>query len=154
MYPVLFISLSTFGLAIMNPLDFLDTATRLIATANPTEADIRSAISRSYYAVYHYVLSWWKSNARFPDFKDRGHAKIQIALLNAGIPTVKDFSRDVKELNENRRKADYELGMRFELENGRTILDLAHRSIVVFNALDKVALAEGVSNYLRKTNQI
>ena len=36
----------------MNHLDFLNTAEKLMVTDNPTEADIRSAISRSYYAVY------------------------------------------------------------------------------------------------------
>ena len=138
----------------MNHLDFLDTAERLIVTEKPTEADIRSAISRSYYAVYHHVLLWWKSNHRFPDYKDRGHAKIQLALYNAGIPTVVDFSKDLKELNINQRKADYELALKFDLDVGETILDLAHRAISIFDAIDKGALSEGIEDYLRKTNQI
>jgi len=138
----------------MNPLDFLDTAERLIATENPTEADIRSAISRSYYAVYHHVLLWWKSNARFPDYKDRGHAKIQIALSNAGIPAVRAFSNELRRLNRDRQKADYELGMRFDLANGQRTLGLARRAIGAFDTTDKIALSAGVENYLRTTNQI
>ena len=65
----------------MNHLDFLDTAERLLVAATPTEADIRSAISRSYYATYHYVLLWWEGNNQFPDYKDREHTKIQMALF-------------------------------------------------------------------------
>ena len=127
----------------MNPLDFLNTAARLIAMDKPTEADIRSAISRSYYAVYHYVLLWWKSNARFPDYKDRGHTKIQLALFNAGIPAARDFSITLKLLNAHRREADYELAIRFNLERGQTIFDRAHHAIAAFDALDKITLSEG-----------
>ena len=138
----------------MNPLDFLDTAAKLLAIGTPAEADIRSAISRSYYAVYHHVLLWWKSNARFPDYKDRGHTKIQMALFNAGIPAASDFSITLKLLNAHRREADYELAIRFNLERGRTILERARLAISTFDGLDKIALSEGIEDYLRKTNQI
>lgn len=138
----------------MNHLDFLNTAERLISIDSATESDIRSAISRSYYAVYHHVLLWWKSNSRFPDYRERGHAKIQMALYNAGIPAVRDFSRDVKELNSARRDADYELALRFNLEDGQAMLDLARYAITAFDAIDKTALSEGIEDYLRKTNQI
>ncbi len=138
----------------MNPLDFLDTAARLISTESATEADARSAISRSYYALYHHILSWWKGHDRFPDYKDRGHAKIQMALLNAGIPDVSTFSRNLKDLNNERRKADYELALTFDVESGRTILERARFAISTFDGLDKIALSEGIEDYLRKTNQI
>ena len=128
----------------MNHFDFLDTAAKLLSMENVTEADIRSAISRSYYAVYHHVLTWWKSNNRFPDYKDRGHTKLQMALFNVGIPTVRDFSRDLKYLGDERRRADYELALRFELEDGEEILALARHAIATFDALDKAALREGV----------
>ena len=137
----------------MNPLNFLDTAAKL-TTGNPTEADIRSAISRSYYAVYHHVLSWWKSQAGFPDYRDTAHAKIRMALFNAGIPDAKNFSSDMRALNEERRNADYELSLNIDLASGRAILERARRSIVAFDALDKHTLEAGVRNYLRQTNQI
>jgi len=137
----------------MNHLDFLDTAAKLLATV-PTEADIRSAISRSYYGVYHHVLLWWKSNDRFPNYKDRGHVKIQMALFNAAMPVAKNFSRSIEDLNIARRKADYELALRFALEDGQKILDRARLAIVAFDAIDKTALAQGIEDYLRKTNQI
>ena len=138
----------------MNNLDFLDTAEKLMEADNPTEADIRTAISRSYYAVYHHVLLWWKSNEGFPDYKDRGHAKIQMALHNAGTSDIRDFSNNLKNLNTGRRKADYELEVSFDLLEGQRILDLAHNAIAIFDAIDKVALQEGIEDYLRKTNQI
>jgi hypothetical protein len=138
----------------MNHLDFLNTATRLITTESPTEADIRSAVSRSYYAVYHHVLLWWKSHAQFPDYRDRGHAKIQRALFNAGIPAAKRFSLDIEALNADRRDADYELDLNFAPENGHSILERARNSVAAFDALDKSTLADGIKNYLRRTNQI
>ena len=138
----------------MNHLDFLDTATRLMARDDPTEADIRSAISRSYYAVYHHVLAWWKTNNRFPNYRDRGHAKIQMAFFNAEIAAARDFSIALKTLSNHRQEADYELTIGFNLKRGQRIVDLAHRTIAAFDKLDKTALSEGILNYLQRTNQI
>lgn len=138
----------------MNHLDFLDTAKKLISTDSPTEADIRSAISRAYYAVYHHVLLWWKSNEKFPDYKDRGHAKIQMALFNAGVRVVRNFSRTFQMLNSYRQKADYELAFEFDFDDGQSILDLACNAITDFDAIDKNVLYDGIEDYLRKTNQI
>jgi len=138
----------------MNHLDFLDTAARLITIEDPTEADIRTAISRAYYALYHHVLSWWKSHADFPDYRDRGHVKIQMALFNAGIPDAKRFSVDMKALNTERRRADYELTLQFDLGSGRAILERGRDNIAAFDALDKNILEDGIKNYLRQTHQI
>ena len=138
----------------MNPLDFLDTAIRLMARDAPTEADIRSAISRSYYAVYHHILAWWENSKRFPNYKDRGHAKIQMAFFNAGMPEARDFSTILRTINKHRREADYELAISFDLEDGQSILNLARNAVAAFDGLDKTALSEGVLNYLQRTNQI
>jgi hypothetical protein len=77
-----------------------------------------------------------------------------MALYNAGLPDAKDFSTDLKELNSNRRDADYKLALRFNLGDGQAALNLARHAIATFDALDKAALREGVEDYLRKTNQI
>ena len=138
----------------MNHLDFLDTAERLLVATTPTEADIRSAISRSYYATYHHILLWWKGNDQFPDYKDRAHAKIQMALFNAEIPDARDFSKTLRTLNRHRQEADYELAINFNLKRGQLILNLTRRAIAVFDAIDKTSLSEGIEDYLRKTNQI
>ena len=138
----------------MNHLDFLDTTTLLMARHTPTEADIRTAISRSYYAVYHHVLAWWKSSNRFPNYKDRGHAKIQMAFFNARIPAARDFSIALKTLSAHRQEADYELTIEFNLKRGQAIVELAHHTIAAFDGLDKTALSEGISSYLQRTNQI
>lgn len=42
----------------MDPLEFLECASRLIKGATPTEGDRRSAVSRAYYAVFNRVESW------------------------------------------------------------------------------------------------
>ena len=138
----------------MNHLDFLDTAAGLMARSAPTEADIRTVVSRSYYAVYHHVLSWWQDHEVFPDYRDRGHAKIQMAFFNAGMPDARDFSIILRTLNRRRREADYELAIYFDLEDGQSILNLARNAIASFNGLDKTALSQGTLNYLQRTNQI
>jgi uncharacterized protein (UPF0332 family) len=138
----------------MNPLDFLTTANKLLAAGAPTQADIRTAIGRAYYALFHHVLLWWKGQTQLPDYKDRAHAKIRIAIFNAGISGARNFSRRMDRLNIARRKADYELGLHFNLADGQSALDLARQAVATFDALDKTALANGVEDYLRKTNQI
>ena len=138
----------------MNHLDFLDTAARLMVRHAPTEADIRTVVSRSYYAVYHHVLSWWRDHEPFPDYRDRGHAKIQMAFFNAGLPDARDFSTILRTLNRHRREADYELAIYFDLEDGQSILNLARNAIAAFDGLDKTALSEEILNYLQRTNQI
>ena len=125
-----------------------------MARSAPTEADIRTVVSRSYYAVYHHVLSWWLNHEVFPDYRDRGHAKIQMAFFNAEIPAARDFSTILRTLNRHRREADYELTIRFNLKRGQRIVDLAHRTIAAFDELDKTTLSEGILNYLQRTNQI
>ena len=74
--------------------------------------------------------------------------------LNAEIPDARDFSKTLRTLNRHRQEADYELGIHFNLKRGQTILDLSRRAIVVFDAIDKTSLSEGIEDYLRKTNQI
>ena len=138
----------------MNHLDFLDTAARLMARQTPSEADIRTVVSRSYYAVYHHGLLWWRDHEPFPDYRDRGHAKIQMAFFNAGMPDARDFSTILRTLNRHRREADYELAIYFDWEDGQSILNLARNAIAAFDGLDKTALSEGILNYLQRTNQI
>jgi uncharacterized protein (UPF0332 family) len=138
----------------MNYLDFINTAEKLIDADNPTEADIRTAISRAYYAVFHHVLSWWRNDTRFPDYRDRGHAKIQMALYNASNSAARDFSIDLKNLNIGRRKADYELALTIELAEGQRVLNLAQNAIAAFDSLDKAALKAGIEDYLKKINEI
>jgi hypothetical protein len=120
----------------------------------PTEADIRSAISRSYYAVFHHTLVWWKSNSHFPAYKDQAHAKLQMGLFNAGIPDARVFSKTLRKLSKDRQEADYDLAGSFDLKQGQSILNLARLAIATFDALDKTSLADGVEDYLRKTNQL
>ena len=79
---------------------------------------------------------------------------MKMALSNAGTLAAKKFSRYMEDLHVDRRKADYELALRFNFEKGRSAFNLAHRAIAAFDVIDKTALSEGVSNYLRQTNQI
>lgn len=50
----------------MKPKDFLSLAESLVQ--EPTPASIRTAVSRSYYAVYHYarnLLTMW--DVKYPE---------------------------------------------------------------------------------------
>ena len=105
-------------------------------------------------AVYHHSTGMVKSSNRFPDYRDRGHAKIQMAFFNTELPEARDFSVALKTLNNHRQEADYELTIEFNLQRGQAIVNLAHHTIAAFGGLDKTTLSEGILNYLQRTNQI
>ncbi len=137
----------------MHPLDFLDTAAKLL-TSRATEANIRTAISRSYYAVLLYVREWWEASG-FKRYKDASaHTKIREGLLHAGIPEAEPRGRDMMNLYRNRRGADYDLTLRFKLKDGQEALERARRCINAFDAMDKTRLENGVRDYLRRTHQL
>jgi hypothetical protein len=137
----------------MNPLDFLNTATKLLI--NPTEADIRSAISRSYYAVFLHVREWWNTLPKFPRYESSAaHTKILDGLSNSGIETAELQAQDIRVLLRERRRADYDLKLHFNLKAGQFALAEARRLINAFDALDKEALREGITRYLERTNQL
>ncbi|MDH6024956.1 hypothetical protein [Vibrio splendidus] len=97
------------------PEDFLHTAKNLINSENKTEADERSAISRSYYAMYHKVLSILDNEPW--TYGGKGcHASL-ITYLEKDAANeesidhrqLKRLSYQLKQSRDNRVIADYEL---------------------------------------------
>ncbi|OOQ70149.1 hypothetical protein C1S86_11310 [Vibrio parahaemolyticus] len=97
------------------PEDFLQTAKQLIESDNSTEADQRSAISRSYYAMYHKVLSILDKEPW--SYSGQGcHASLITYLQNDAANEesidhrqLKRLSYQLRQSRDNRVIADYEL---------------------------------------------
>ena len=95
----------------MNWLDFQDTAKRL-ARGN-TEGDWRSAISRSYYAVFHYFREFLLNNGLDLGQGGQSHFNLYTGLMNCGFPSVAAIAVRIDRLRRSRVRADYELGLSF-----------------------------------------
>lgn len=98
------------------PEDFLETAKRILESENCSEADQRSAISRSYYAMYHKVLSILDNEPWTYDGKGC-HASLITYLEKDSANEesidhrqLRRLSYQLKQSRDNRVIADYELG--------------------------------------------
>jgi hypothetical protein len=66
--------------------EFQDTAERLSRGA--TEGDWRSAISRSYYAVFHFFREFLLSHHLDIGRGGQSHFNLYTGLQNCGLPAV------------------------------------------------------------------
>jgi uncharacterized protein (UPF0332 family) len=90
----------------MNAKDYLDLAQKLAQMR--TEASLRSAISRGYYAAFHFGKDLVESLG-FPLPKDAAaHEKLYTLLFNAGLEPAKEAAIWLHRLRRRRTQADYD----------------------------------------------
>src|SRR5262245_33635162 len=87
--------------------EFLRTAHRLLAGA--TEGDWRSAVSRAYYAVFHFCRLWFQANGLPLRRSGADHHFIYQCLNNSGHASVVALANRFPDLQRRRTGADYEL---------------------------------------------
>lgn len=88
--------------------EFLDTAERL--AHGTTEGDWRSAVSRAYYAIFHFFRDFFGTHGLPLGRSGQSHFNLYAGLLNCGVPPVPRFGTRVDDLREQRTDADYDLG--------------------------------------------
>lgn len=88
--------------------EFQDTATRLLQ--GTTEGDWRSAISRSYYGVFHYLRELLLSHGVDIGQSGQSHFNLYSGLLHYGFRPVAQIASRLDDLRLNRVRADYQLG--------------------------------------------
>jgi uncharacterized protein (UPF0332 family) len=91
---------------------FLVTA-RWLATGT-TEGDWRSAISRAYYAVFHFFREWLEANGTSLGKSAQAHNNLVTGLLNCGDSVVKGIAVRIDFLRVDRTKADYDFNKTFK----------------------------------------
>lgn len=84
--------------------DYLDLAERL-ATDHATEADLRSAISRAYYAAYHAAAGFVRTRGLLTT--THTHEKVWRTLTNDPDPYLARIGIRGNQLRQARTKADY-----------------------------------------------
>lgn len=125
----------------MNPQDFLQTAQKLSGSEH--EADMRSAISRAYYAALHTAFNALPE-PHMPDLKAHDkflHCKIIDAYdgWSRSIEPKRTDKRLIKEmlivLKEMRRRADYELDTEIREDDVSDSLEQANKIIALVKAI-------------------
>jgi uncharacterized protein (UPF0332 family) len=87
--------------------DFQDTAERL--ADGQSEGDWRSAISRSYYAVFHFFREFLLSSGLDIGRGGQSHFSLYSGLLNCGFAQVAAVASRIDGLRAHRVWADYDL---------------------------------------------
>ncbi len=136
----------------MDPCDFLDLAN--ILKSSPDEASRRSAVSRAYYAVYHYIRSYLSSH-NIPDRCVKHHDPLIRCLRNSGVREVEILGDTVRDLKGDRMQADYELDLtKFTAKTCCEFCRTCRETINEFQSYEGTSLVAGVRNYLISVGDI
>ena len=131
----------------MNPRDLLDTARRLAhpGAAQPTQADLRRAVSTAYYALFHCLAAaaadLLTGSDRSPEWHqvyralEHGKAKRacrQQGALRAFPMEIHSFAEMFADLQGARHAADYALEGEYSKPDVLTIINRAENAINEF----------------------
>ena len=125
----------------MNPRDFLDTASRLSSSSSPTAADLRTSVSRAYYAAFNVALEFLRNAGVKPPDGWEGHRLVSEALQYSDDHEIRAGAAELTDLRKARWKADYEMDDT-EVEYERTVRKLVARSRQMIRKLDNCSLDE------------
>jgi hypothetical protein len=135
---------------------FRDTADRL-ANAS-AEGDWRSAVSRAYYAVFHFFREWFRGQGVDLGKAGQSHANLYLGLLNCGVAAVGPLGSRVDDLREERVAADYDFQKPVRQPGAPAAVQQADRIIGDFQtalaAVSGSAVAAGARNYLQKVGRL
>jgi len=133
----------------MDPLDFLNFADSLKNSAE--EAGRRSAISRAYYSVFHYIKAYLEEKGIPIPEDSTAHAKIPQYLRNAGLEEVRELGQSVDDLQEARIDADYSIDLPGPTANTCSLFILkAKMAVSTFDSFKGRGLVCGIRQYLAR----
>jgi uncharacterized protein (UPF0332 family) len=136
--------------------EFLNTAERLALGA--TEADWRSAVSRAYYGLFHYLREVLLAGGLNLGAGGACHFNLYAGLMNCGIAAAARLAPRLDRLREARVKADYNMNRlvsrsiaQQEVQEARS---LAADFQSVLSTVPPAHLAAGVRRYLKAMRRI
>lgn len=112
----------------VNTHDLFQLAQRLQQGAT-TEADLRAAISRAYYAGLHAVAETFDARERMGDESSHaeiiGRAKAHGNTLEPGRQAANQIAQHLSKMRRTRNDADYKLDLSFNESDSQGIIDRA-----------------------------
>src|SRR5438132_1235357 len=117
----------------MQASDFQATAERL--ALGVTEGDWRSAISRAYYAVFHYFRELFLAHGLDLGQGGGAHHNLYVGLHNCGIPGAAGFGGAVDDLRRYRVTADYNFAVPVAPAHATTRVQESRQLVADFQVL-------------------
>lgn len=133
----------------MDALEFLKVAKKLI---NGSEANYRTSIGRSYYAVFNHLKKECISLGVAIPKSSKGHNDLLSNFYNSGIQEAVDIGVGINDLYSQRLNADYELQSVITKQTADLMLRKAEDIIAKYPAIDKTVFKAGVEKYRSAVN--
>ena len=139
----------------MDPRDFLELAQRL--SRNENEASLRTAVSRSYYALHNRMSNFLSCEGFQLDEDYKRHKQVYQWLHNCGIEDIESVASDLDDLRGERNRADYEMNATIA-DNINNVILLCQKANIAFDTFEncissrkkRSKISKGINNYLRK----
>lgn len=116
----------------MNERDFLQVAALL--AAEQTEADWRSSVSRTYYAVFHVARRLLIDLGFAVPRDEKAHIFLYRRLNNSAHPQVAAAGRELGTLRDHRNRCDYDLYLSIPQRLAAGELQAARNTIQILDA--------------------
>lgn len=113
--------------------EFQKTAERL--SRGDSEGDWQSAISRSYYAIFHYFREFFLARGLDVGRGGQSHFNLYSGLLNCGFLPIAAIASRIDGLRAHRVWADYDLGKTMTQRVALTVVQEAQAVTRDFHAL-------------------
>jgi uncharacterized protein (UPF0332 family) len=141
----------------MDGQDFLLAADHCLR--GPREADWRSAVSRAYYAVFHYFRQVLEARGTRLGKAGSAHNNLYLGLFNCGLSGMQPIGRRVGRLGERRADADYDMTFVLLQADAGVAVQEARDILNDFQALmtgglDLARLAADVKAYLVRVGRL
>jgi hypothetical protein len=140
----------------MEGKEFIIVAQKMVQMR--TEASIRSAYSRAYYAIFNTRLELL-TDLGFNLPKDAtSHELLYQRLNNTGISDIQDLAGRLKDLRQKRIRADYDMKHRGFQSHTECELELARAKLMIVQLENyyqqplRNQLKDGIQAYERKIN--
>lgn len=117
----------------MDPREFLQLATALVGRTGA--AELRTAISRAYYATYNVSVELLKTMAIPISAGPAGHGQVATYLHNSGDPEMQKVGSQFADLHSKRIRADYRMNRR-DVENPKTAQALIAQANMMMQTVD------------------
>ncbi len=129
----------------MNPLDFLTITSKKLKNQS-SEADLRTSVGRSYYAVYHMIRNAIEAENIQLTLK---HGALWNSFFQTGVPPdAKAIAKNMQTLYKARHEADYQLRNALTKQQTTTAYNLACKVnsefVKVFDGTTKKRILDGV----------
>jgi uncharacterized protein (UPF0332 family) len=136
--------------------EFLETAERLARGA--TEGDWRSAVSRAYYAIFHFFREFLLHHGLDLGQGGQCHSNLYYGLNNCGVTAVQSLAARVDRLRQFRVEADYDFQRIVDQAQAQNEIQVANDLLndfqVLLKAVPVAQIAAGARRYLQSIGRI